>query len=650
MSILPIKGNSGKPITTPGLYRDSWLGTRIRRRFHQGTLSTQVNGHKPLGLNIANFAPVGTLPITEFSALRKLFDIAETHPQQAVFIDIDRDNRLFGEDGKDITPSRVHTAEEVASRVRKLAKGYQDLGIGKGTRVGLMVQPHEIELFESFLALQGLGAIPVLIQYKLPPIAKYGIAKSDPEYLIIGRDSRFDIGASKLALAAQFRKIIKVGKTEISNEKGTSRLRHQITRALNPIPLFFLNYESLLKKGEISKSDLYLDPEPDAPASIKFSSGSEGYPSLITYDYQMIADGVRRTSSSYTIGPGDVELFPVAFYHLSGLIVFWGALEYGIPLVLVETPRAEKKPATVGWALDKMVEHNVSIFPGNPDIIEPVLELAQKRNELLPSLRLIFSGGSPLTSGLIGSVEDLNNNPGRTARNIRLSNFYALTQVGSVSSEFVSKSSHDFNCIGRPFDSVQIKIVDSDGNEVSQGNPGELLVKVNQFPPDLPDSDFTADGFYKTGDIVKINEDGKIVYVDRSKEAINIEGNEIPPSEINKKLKECLVIYGLKEVYAFGVSQLEEDGHAVNQMVAAVYVVKKDSGLDAEKIEKIIAKANFEGLNSCKPTAHFVFEEFIPDDFFGSTMKLTGDKFREKLSDKARVMHKKITAKRKQKA
>ncbi len=524
----------------------------------------------------------GPLEKNRFSILRKIYELAKESPSKIIFPGNYTEN----------------TASEVFSNIKKVANGLKQLGIKPGDRVALMALPHEKELFESFSAIQALGAVPVAINFLNPPnTIAYMFSRSGAKTLIVGRDSRLRAGASKLALGGLLENVITIGRTEYPPTQPTkhSSILNKLTgNALTAYNPTFFTYNSILNNPELQEEELLLNPDKNTPALELYTSGTEKKPKKMTYTYQFIANQTECVAKRFPAMKNDVMLLPAPFYHLAGLIVFMEALNFNMPIALTEVPRASE-PQTVQKALNTMIQNKVTIFPGVPRIIEPVLEEAIKKGLVLENVRLILSGGSPLTPKLVQLVEKINEK--RVSKDIapiQLINFYASTECGPISSTIEQPTTSTLDRLGIPFEGVEVKT----------SNDDELLVRVQGFPQELSGDVLTQDGFFKTGDQIVVD-NRSLIYKDRLSDRLNVNGEKISPLIIQREIEE---IKGIKEVHVFGVTKPETG----TDIVSAIVIPKDGYELKPNEIKKELERRFSSARKAFIPTVVFIKPEGIP--------------------------------------
>jgi len=168
--------------------------------------------------------------------------------------------------------------------------------------------------------------------------------------------------------------------------------------------------------------------------------------------------------------------------------------------------------------------------------------------------------------------------------------------------------------VGTAIADTEIKVVDEEGNSLPNGEPGELVVRGPQVmqgywnSPEETSAVLSPDGWFKTGDIAVIQDDGYVRIVDRLKDMILVSGFNVYPNEV-----EDVVMHhpGVLECAAIGVDD-EKSGQAVQ-----LFVVRRDPELDAESL----ASHCKENLTAYKCPKHIVFREELPKSNVGKILR-----------------------------
>ncbi len=168
--------------------------------------------------------------------------------------------------------------------------------------------------------------------------------------------------------------------------------------------------------------------------------------------------------------------------------------------------------------------------------------------------------------------------------------------------------------IGLPIPNTEVIILDDEGNVLPQGESGELAVRGPQVmkeylnQPEETKKTFTEDGFFKTGDVAKMDEKGFVYIVDRKKDMINVSGFNVYPNEIEEVASG---IDGVLEVAAIGIPD-EKSGEVVK-----LWVVRKDESLTEEKIIEHCR----EQLTGYKVPKKVAFAEELPKTNVGKILR-----------------------------
>jgi long-chain acyl-CoA synthetase len=168
--------------------------------------------------------------------------------------------------------------------------------------------------------------------------------------------------------------------------------------------------------------------------------------------------------------------------------------------------------------------------------------------------------------------------------------------------------------IGLPVPSTDISIRDDDGNEVPLGEPGEICARGPQVMagywkrPDETAKVMTADGFFRTGDIGTMDEQGRVRIVDRKKDMISVSGFKVFPNEVEDV---AMSQGGLLECAVVGVPD-ERSGEAPK-----LFAVKKEAGVTEEDLRKFLASH----LAAYKVPRHIEFRTELPKTNVGKILR-----------------------------
>ncbi len=271
--------------------------------------------------------------------------------------------------------------------------------------------------------------------------------------------------------------------------------------------------------------ETFVEMDPTDSAVLLFTSGTAGFPKAAILTHGSLRANLDQIAGYST--PHDVGLAVLPFFHVFGLNV---VLNLG--LLSGGTLR-----------MDAMAP-DVTVLAGVPAHYDA---WAADEGFETPNVRLAICGGAPLSRETFDRFQD--------RFGIALYEGYGLTEASPVVTFPDFDQPAVFGSVGTPLDSIDLKIVDPDGQEVFEGDAGEVLVRgPNLFGgyyknPQATERVIDADGWLHTGDIGVVGFDGKLHLVDRAKDLIIVSGFNVFPQEVEKIIES---VPGVKEVAVAG--------------------------------------------------------------------------------------------------
>lgn len=417
--------------------------------------------------------------------------------------------------GKEMTYHQLLTAAHLVGG--KLARL---LPPGDQTRpnIGVLLPPSVGGVIAN-LALVGKGYVPINLNYTLSRDAIDGICKKAGISRVITSAKMLE----KLGWAAESGHILM--ETIIEQCSSTEKLRSALVTRLLPS---FLLRRTLFRHASGRLDDL---------ATIMFTSGSTGVPKGVMLSQANILSNIQSLMMILQMSPEDAFLGVLPFFHSFGFTgALWFPLLGGFKAVYHNNPLDSK---TVGELCRK---HKVTFLMGTPTFLSAYIRRIPKEN--FASLHFAVAGAEKLRPELAKAFEKKYNVPilegyGCT----ELSPVVALNVPDIMDGE-VFQVGRKVGKIGRPIPGVSVKIVDPETSApLKTGGSGLLLVKgPNVMKGYLDDPEKThevvRDGWYVTGDIAKIDEDGFIEITDRLSRFSKIGGEMVPHIMIEQKLHE----------------------------------------------------------------------------------------------------------------
>ena len=408
-------------------------------------------------------------------------------------------------------PVRLNRAE-VQKRIHQLAAAFLDLGIAKRDPV-LLQLPNWAEFVFSYFALQKIAAVPVLL------ISGYG--KVEVKHLCQLTEATAWIVPSVYRRQEFFSWIGEM-------KAGNPHLAHIISvRAQDQNRPFLARFEELLSRhcphtGQLAECTFGL--RPTDLAHILPSGGTTGLPKAIPRTHADYLSNVYYLHKAADMQANDVCLLVVPVGHNLALLNVVGAMLFGYRLVLLDSTR----PADICRVIET---ERVTYFPTVPSLIKRVLEFDRRGEFDLTSLQKISAGGEPSAPELVEKF-------------CRELNCVYIKEFG-MSEGLLCRTRLDDTLeticatVGKPVcPEDETRILDEKGEELPVETDGELAARGPGIfagylkNPEENRRAFTADGFFRTGDLARIDDSGNLRITGRIKDLINRGGEKISPAQI----------------------------------------------------------------------------------------------------------------------
>ncbi|KAH8832049.1 AMP binding protein, partial [Flagelloscypha sp. PMI_526] len=299
-----------------------------------------------------------------------------------------------------------------------------------------------------------------------------------------------------------------------------------------------LQLEDVIGTGRLDVEEKFDGPLSEELALICFSSGTSGTPKGVMTSHKNLVSNICQTPAYYPpLRPKDKLYGILPFYHIYGCVV---VLQYvfNTGATLVIGPRFD--PVSFCANIEKY-KINASL------IVPPVLVVLAHHPVVskydMSSLDWLLSGAAPLGADLVKKVSDRLSTQNNNGRTLRITQGYGLTETTPIVHILpIEEAERKVGSIGQLIPNCQVRIVDENGKDVKEGEPGELWVRgpnvmkgyLNR--PDATSDCMTKDGFFKTGDIATRDSEGFYYIVDRVKELIKYKGFQVPPAELESVL------------------------------------------------------------------------------------------------------------------
>jgi acyl-CoA synthetase (AMP-forming)/AMP-acid ligase II len=314
------------------------------------------------------------------------------------------------------------------------------------------------------------------------------------------------------------------------------------------------------------KSERVHTARPDDVALVLHTSGTTGRPKAVPLTHANLTRTIKNVGDTYKLTKKDRTYLVMPLFHVHGLLAgFLAPLGSGGSVIV-----PAKFSAGEFW--NDFSAYHANWYTAVPTIHQILLKSPQPSP--IPNIRFIRSCSSPLSPKVFHDIEKAFNAPVLEA--------YAMTEAAhQMTSNPLPPAKRVPGSVGIG-QGVDVRILDASGAEVPQGSEGEISIRGSNVTPgylnnpSANESSFTNDGFFRTGDQGKKDEDGYIYITGRIKELINKGGEKISPIELDNVLAQHPAI---GEAVSFAM----EDEH-YGQDIGVAVVVKESSKLTAEEL------------------------------------------------------------------
>ena len=443
---------------------------------------------------------------------------------------------------------RKYSYSETANGVCRVARGLQQIGIGKGDRVGLYLPnvPHYVAAYYGAMAA-GATVVNFSPLYTVDELA-HQVADSGTRILFTLSAKALLPTALKVLEQSALERLV-VGSVAGALPGGKAlfyRLFKGAETVKRPDDPRITAFSSLIDNdGRFQRANVR--PEEDI-ALLQYTGGTTGVPKGAMLTHQNLTANARQVN---TIDPDrDAEdriLGVLPFFHVfANTCVLNRTVLNGGEIVML--PRFDAVAALK--AIDRT---RITALPGVPTMYQALLDCPRIASTNFSSLRACISGGAPLAAELKARFE--------AATGANVVEGYGLTESSGVVATNPYEGLNKPGTIGQPVPGTLVRLVDKEDptKPVAAGEPGEIVFSGPQVMkgywrrPDADEKVFIQ-GYLRTGDVGEIDEDGYIRIVDRIKDMIAVGGFKVFPSQIedilykHEAVKEALVI-GVPDSY-----------------------------------------------------------------------------------------------------
>ncbi len=398
------------------------------------------------------------------------------------------------------------TYAQLNGLIERAADALAARGVGHGDRVALML-PNIPQFVAAYYAVARLGAtvVPLNVLYKADEVG-YILNDSEAKILIV-----FEGFYAQAA----------------DGVKEAPSVEHVVVVGQGAAPEGTTSWNELV--GAAAPRRQPTEGKPDDIAVICYTSGTTGRSKGAMLTHRNFLANCEQFGhlERLAYGEDDVLLLVLPLFHIFAMNVGMNAtLRLGGTIVLV--PRFEPVPV-----LEQIQRHRATVFLGAPPMYVAWVNTPELGNYDLSSLRVVVSGAAALPMEVLQRFEQITG--------IQIQEGYGLTETAPVTHSNAAGPRIKPGTIGPAIPGVEAKLFDEEDREVGPGQEGEIVVRGENVmagywrkPEDTAEA--LRGGWFHTGDIATVDEEGYYTIVDRKKDMINAGGFKVWPREVEEVL------------------------------------------------------------------------------------------------------------------
>ena len=494
------------------------------------------------------------------SSLWKLIEArADATPDALMAVDENMETLTFG---------------DFAIESERAAAGLSALGVGVGTVVSWQL-PTWIESFILVGALSRLGAVqnPILPIYREREVG-FVTRQAGADLIVVPSVwNGFDFEAMA---------------TGVARENGDCGV---------------LVADKALPQGDPSSLPPFVTPGPDDIRWLFYTSGTTSDPKGARHTDNSIAAVGKGMSDRLALIPADRSALIFPFTHIGGITWLFSSLQTGCSLILMESFHPERTPEVLS-------REGVTVA-GSGTPFHMAYLAAQKKSPvpIFPNVRCFPGGGAPKPPQLVHDMRELFDAP--------ILSGYGLTEAPILTMASVDDSDEELALTeGKPMPGVEIRLVTPDGRVAGPGEDGEIRAKAPQLMKGYLDASldadaFDAEGYFRTGDLGRFDDQGNVIITGRLKDIIIRKGENVSAKEVEDLL---FTHPSVGDVAVVGVPDADR-----GEMVVAV--VSTAEGASALTMPDMATFLTGEGLMIQKVPERLEVVDAIPRNPSGKILK-----------------------------
>jgi len=478
----------------------------------------------------------------------------------------------------DLTSGVRYTYSQLNVRANRAANFLREkCKVQKGGRVSILAH-NSIAYVDLLFGIGKIGAILAPLNWRLTSRElKFIVNDCQPKVLIVGPE--FVSVLDEMRGEINVEHIISLEGAEVSGAESYEGSLNQAS-ALEP------------KRPLIEADDAYC---------ILYTSGTTGRPKGAVLPHRQILWNAINTVISWGLNEQDVSPILTPMFHSGGLFVFLVPLFYAGGRIIMA--RSFDPDAS----LQLIVDEKCTVILGVPTLFQVWMNSPQFEKTDLSHVHFFISGGAPCPPSLIDAWSK--------RKGVAMRQGYGLTEVGVNCFSMTDEDAlRKMGSVGKPIFHSQMRLVDVDGNDVAVGDTGELIIKGPHVcagywnNPDAT-ADALRDGWFYTGDMARMDEEGYYYIVGRFKDMLISGGENVYAAEVEAVFREHVAV-----VDAALIGEPDKKWGEVGLMIVACKLNQK---VDAEELLNFCSGR----LAKYKIPKRIEFVEALPYSPYGKVIK-----------------------------
>jgi long-chain acyl-CoA synthetase len=422
-----------------------------------------------------------------------------------------------------ITKDEALTFAELNQRVHRLAANLQQAGIQQGDRVGILL-PNCAAIPLSYFATQKIGSVTVILDARLKGKELQGVLKDAAVKLLIVHQQLRAEAEEALKELGRIPIWVVSGEGDESFEKRLS------------LPLATVSLPRL---------------RADDDALILYTSGTTGEPKGVVLSYCNLAQYPRVMREMGITDASTIRGCILPMSHIVGPVVCNEVADKGFTLVIFD----QINPVTL---LEGIQKHRVTVFESVPIVFQLLLGVRDLASYDTSSVKIAAMMGTSIPLPLLRGFH-------LAQPHIKVIQGYGLTETSPmITLVEPEKAETKMGSIGRAVPGVEVKIVGESGAELPIGEPGEIItrgahVMKGYFRKPAATAARVRDGWFYTGDVGKVEQDGYYYHLGRRDDMIITGGLNVYPAEVENLIH---TYPGVQETIVFAIPDPKR-GHVI---------------------------------------------------------------------------------------